>query len=331
VGRRRDVNSDAVVLRPVLELDTGLAVSQAVNPTYSKIDTYHMTACTIDEAVRRVVAVGADPDQIGGVDNFCWPSVQYDAINNPDGKFKAAQLVRANWALRDICLKYGVPLLSGKDSMYIDGNLPGEFGERHRVSGPETLQFTASGVVPDVFRCTTMDFKAAGELVYVLGITEDELGGSEYYDMFGYTGLNVPKVRAEDVFPLYRKVHDAIRQGLVSSVHGIYRGGFGVHLALCAMAGELGVTADLSKMSVMDGLTEDKIIFSETPGRFIVSISPENKDSFEELFHGLQAACVGKVENGSSYTLIGMDGRKWLIANIFELKAAWKKTFGDLI
>jgi phosphoribosylformylglycinamidine synthase len=116
VGADRDVNSDAVVIRPVLDSKKGLVFSQALLPAYSAIDAYHMTSCTIDEAVRRLVAVGANFDRIGGVDNFCWPSIQFHPQDNPDGKFKAAQLVRSCQALRDICLSYEIPLLSGKDS-----------------------------------------------------------------------------------------------------------------------------------------------------------------------------------------------------------------------
>jgi phosphoribosylformylglycinamidine synthase len=139
--------SDAVVVMPLLGVDRGIVASQAMNPFYSEIDTYHMTAVTIDEAVRKVLAVGGDPEHLGGVDNFCWPTIQYHPERNPDGKYKAAQLVRANWALRDYCLSYGIPLLSGKDSMYIDGNLEGPYGERRKVSGMPTLLFTVSSVI----------------------------------------------------------------------------------------------------------------------------------------------------------------------------------------
>ena len=135
IGRGRDVPNDAVVLRPVLTSTKGLAVAQALHPTYALIDAYHMVAASIDEAVRRLLAVGGDLEEIGGVDNFCWPNIQYHPLHNPDGRLKAAQLVRANWALRDTCLAYSIPLLSGKDSMYVDGHLPGAFGERHKVSG----------------------------------------------------------------------------------------------------------------------------------------------------------------------------------------------------
>ena len=139
------------------------------------------------------MAVGGDPDHLGGVDNFCWPTIEYHPTENPDGKYKAAQLVRANWALRDYCLAYGIPLLSGKDSMYIDGNLEGPFGERRKVSGLPTLLFTVCSVIEDIARCVTMDAKFPGDLVYVLGETKNELGGSEYYQMMGSIGLNVPR------------------------------------------------------------------------------------------------------------------------------------------
>jgi phosphoribosylformylglycinamidine synthase len=76
-----------------------LAIAQALNPTYSRIDAYHMVACTIDETVRRLLAVGGSFQHLAGVDNFCWPNIQYHPESNPDGKLKAAQLVRANWAL----------------------------------------------------------------------------------------------------------------------------------------------------------------------------------------------------------------------------------------
>jgi phosphoribosylformylglycinamidine (FGAM) synthase-like enzyme len=190
-----------------------------------------MTACAIDEALRRVIAVGGDCDHVGGVDNFCWPNIQYHPEKNPDGKFKAAQLVRACRALRDVCLAYGIPLLSGKDSMYVDGNLAGRYGISHKVSAPETIQFSAISRVPDIAHCTTMDVKVPGDLVYLLGITRDELGGSEYYEHLGYVGRQVPEVRPETFQPLYRCLQTAIADSLTASVRGIYRGGLAVHAA----------------------------------------------------------------------------------------------------
>lgn len=330
VGREKDVVSDAVVMRPLLGSLRGIAATQALNPTYSSIDPYHMVGCTIDEAVRRLIAVGADPEHIGGVDNFCWPTIQYDPVNNPDGKLKAAQLVRANWALRDYCLAYGIPLLSGKDSMYIDGNLKGRYGESHKVSGLPTLQFTATGVIADVRKCLSMDAKLPGDLVYLLGMTRDELGGSEYYERFGYVGLQVPRVDALEVMPLYQALHAAIEAELVASAHGVYRGGLGVHLALIAMGGCVGITADLGQVPLAATLANDRILYSESAGRFLVTVAPEHEARFEAQLKGLPYARIGVVTEAQQVHITGVQGNVIAAAEVGALKHAWKKTFGAL-
>ncbi|MFZ7112403.1 MAG: phosphoribosylformylglycinamidine synthase subunit PurS [Desulfatiglandales bacterium] len=331
VGKRRDVVSDAVVVRPILESLRGVAVTQVLNPYYGEIDTYHMTAVTIDEAVRRIVAVGGDPGQIGGVDNFCWPTIQYDPRQNPDGKYKAAQLVRSNWALRDTCLAFGIPLLSGKDSMYVDGNLEGPFGERRKISGMPTLLFTASSTIPDISRCVTMDAKFPEDLVYVLGVTRDELGGSEYYQMMGHLGLNVPRVHIDEVRPLYLALHEAIRQGLAASAHAVSRGGLLTHLALAAMAGELGMDIWLGAVPAVPDLSTAHILHSESAGRFLVTVAPEKRTAFEQLFSGLKAACVGSVTESPLLLVRDRQGKIILEEDVFTLKDCWLGPFGGLI
>ena len=331
VGSERDVNSDAAVIRPVLGSDKGLAMAQSLLPAYSAIDAYHMTSCIIDEAVRRLIAVGGNPEHIGGVDNFCWPNIQYHPQDNPDGRFKAAQLVRSCRALKNMCLAYEIPLLSGKDSMYVDGHLPGSYGEIHKVSAPETMQFTAIGVVDDVARCVSMDSKVPGDLVYVLGTTRDELGASEYYEHLGYTGVQVPEVQPDRFRALYRVLHRAVKDELVASVHGIYRGGLGIHLALVAMAGNLGMQINLNHVPVDNIDRNDVVLFSESAGRFIATVNPENKDRFEDLFRDLPCSCVGRVTEETSLTLTGLDDRPIISLTIEALKVAWKKPFGELV
>lgn len=331
VGRQRDIPSDAAVIRPDLESFAGLAFAQALLPTYSQIDAYAMTACGIDEAVRRVLSVGGTLDHIGGVDNFCWPNIQYHPIDNPDGKFKAAQLVRSCRALKAMCEAFGIPLLSGKDSMYVDGHLPGRYGETHKVSALPTLQFSAVSVIDDIEKCVTMDCKVPGDLVYVIGATHDELGASEYYERFGYVGLNVPQVRPERLIPLYRALEAAVSGGLAASVHGIYRGGLGVHLAWVAMAGCLGMEIDLRNVPEEGVTRNDTILFSESAGRFIVTLDPGNRDAFEALFADLPCACAGSVTQDPVLKIFGLDGRIRIEADIFHLKEAWKRPFGGLI
>jgi phosphoribosylformylglycinamidine synthase len=331
VGAERDITSDASVVRPVLDSLKGLAFTQALLPAYSAIDAYHMTACSIDETVRRLVAVGADLNHIGGVDNFCWPNIQYHPIDNPDGKLKAAQLVRACWALRDMCRSYEIPLLSGKDSMYVDGYLPGRYGEMHKVSALETLQFSAISVIDDITRCITMDSKVSGDRVYVLGTTRNELGGSEYYAHLAEVGLNVPQVRSDAFLETYRALSRAIARGMVASAHGIYRGGLGIHLAMVAMGGHLGMQVELDRVP-LDALDRnDQVLFAESAGRFIVTIDPKNREAFESLFKPSVCACIGTVTATPQFEIKGLAQETIVSLAVKDLKSAWKKPFGDLI
>jgi phosphoribosylformylglycinamidine synthase len=324
IGVDRDIPGDASVICPVLGKHTGLAFAQAIIPMYSKIDAYHMTACTIDEATRRLIASGAQIDHIGGVDNYCWPNIQYHPYDNPDGKFKAAQLVRSCQALKDVCMAYGIPLLSGKDSMYVDGHLAGKYGEFHKISALETLQFSAVGRVKNIKQCITLDFKHAGDLVYIVGKTFDEAGASEYYEHFGYTGLNIPQVNTQKNFSLYSAMAKCIELGLLSSAHGIYRGGLAVHLAMCAMAGKLGVDIDIRKISCQKALTNDKRLFSESAGRFIVSLKPENKAAFEDIMKDSDTCHIGQILHTDQFQIIGCEGTTIVNLSLQKMKNAWK-------
>lgn len=324
IGRRRDVPNDAAVLRPVLSSRRGLAVTQALHPTYGQIDTYHMVEASIDECVRRLTAVGGVLDEIGGVDNFCWPSIQYDEQKNPDGRYKAAQLVRANWALRDMCLAYGIPLLSGKDSMYVDGHLPGTFGERHKVSGLPTMQFTAVTVVEDITRCLTMDAKMPGDWVYVLGTTRHELGGSEYYEKFGYVGVTVPKADPAGFFGLYRAVEAAVREGLLASCRAVGRGGIAVHGALKALAGNLGMDWDLGGVPATGDLSPAVMLFSESLGRFLVTVAPDRREAFEAHFKGWPVGLLGRVTEEPVFVIRDGSGREIVRESLEALGRAWR-------
>ena len=333
VGVKHNIPSDAAVTRPVLKSPIGLAFSQTLLPWYSKIDAYHMMTCTIDEAVRRLIAVGGTLDHVGGVDNFCWPDIGYHPQTNPDGRFKAAQLVRACRALKDACLAYEIPLLSGKDSMYVDGHLEGAFGERIKVSALETVQFSATSVVADVMRCQTLDPKAAGDLVYVAGITENELGASEYYDLFNQTGANVPQVNFAASKVLYRAVEKAMNLELPASCHAVGRGGLGIHLALMTMAGGLGMEIDLSRVpSAPETLSDEVLLFSESAGRFILTVPEANRAVFEKLCKGLAVRCAGTVTDRHDHLKInGVRGGSIVNLPCDDLEKAFNQLFGEMI
>jgi phosphoribosylformylglycinamidine synthase len=241
VGRENDGPSDAAIIRPILDSYEGVVVSNGICPRYSDIDTYHMMACAIDEAIRNNVAVGGRIDRMVGLDNFCWPD-PIQSEKTPDGEYKLAQLVRANKALYDFTTAFGVPCISGKDSMkndYLIGTT--------KISIPPTVLFSAMGKIDDARKAVTMDAKRPGDLVYIFGETLNELGGSEYYAMKGYIGNNVPRVDAARAKELYRRLNKSTEEGLVASCHDCSDGGIGVALAETAFAGGLGMEIDRNR------------------------------------------------------------------------------------
>ena len=330
VGRRQEVPTEAAVLRPVLESKAGLAMAQVLLYEYGDIDTYHMVTASVEEGLRRVTAVGGDPLQVGGVDNFCWPTIQYDPKGNPDGRYKAAQLVRACWGLRDACQALGVPLLSGKDSMYVDGRLKGRHGLVQRVSGPPTMLFTATAPVPDLKRVQTLEPKLPGDAVYVLGQTKDELGAGALYNMLGQVGRKVPETDLDASLAMCLKVAQALDKGLLASVCVIGRGGLAYALARMSMAAELGIELDLDLLPAARGLPPLTRLFSESTGRFVVTVDPKRTAELEELMAELPIAQVGRVAKSKTLS-VAAGGRAVMDLGVSQLRKAFTKRFGGMV
>jgi phosphoribosylformylglycinamidine synthase len=213
----------------------------------------------------------------------------------------------------------------------VDGHLQGRYGESHKVSALETLQFSTISIIHDVNKCVTMDSKCPDDLIYILGTTGNELGASEYYEHFGYVGLNVPQVSAEGFKALYKALTRAIDDEIIASAHGIYRGGLGVHLAMVAMGGGLGMNVDLADLPVTEVDRNDVALFSESAGRFIVTIAPENQPAFEKMFAAMPFACIGKVTDSPDVQVKGLEGKPILSVPVGDLKSVWQKPFGALI
>jgi phosphoribosylformylglycinamidine synthase len=297
VGVRRDGPSDAGVLRPVLSRPEGVALSHGICPRYSDIDAYWMMAAAIDEAVRGAVAVGADPDRLAGVDNFCWCD-PVESEKTPDGRYKLAQLVRANKALAHFCRAFMTPCVSGKDSMKNDYS-----GGGAKISIPPTVLFSVMGFVPDVSRVVTSDFKNAGDLVYVLGATHAELGASELAGELGFTSPDVPQVEAVSARRRYKTLHQAITAGLVSACHDCSDGGLAVALAEMAIGGRLGADLDCDAAPGARGLTDLELLYSESTSRLVVTVAPQDRAAFEALFAGQPCGLLGTVTSAPELTL----------------------------
>ncbi len=314
-GEAHDGPGDAGVIRPVAGSKRGIAVSCGIAPKYADLDARSMMACAVDEAVRNLVAVGAKMGTIAGLDNFCWPD-PVQSEKTPDGAHKLAQLVLACETLYDLCVAYDIPLISGKDSMKNDYKI----GDT-KISIPPTVLFTAAAVIGDVTRLVSMDAKRAGDGVYVLGDTLDEMGGSEYLNLLGVPGGAAPQVNPLSARKLYERLHLAIMAGLVASCHDCSDGGLGVALAETAFSGGLGMDLDLSHIGVDNGAVA---LFSESQSRFVVTVPRGKAADFEAAMAGSPVHPLGRTTAEPVLRVLCADGGR-VEADIMELKAAWKK------
>ncbi|CAN5382715.1 phosphoribosylformylglycinamidine synthase subunit PurL [soil metagenome] len=257
VGVKLDGPGDAAVMAPILGSRRGFALGCGIQPRLGDLDPYAMAAAGIDEAVRNVVSVGADPSRIALLDNFCWGDTDRPEV--------LGSLVRAAEACHDLALAYRMPFISGKDS------LKNEFRSANtHIIIPPTLLISAIGIVPDVQQCVSMDLKAAGNDLYLVGVTKDELAGSHFNLVTGREGGSVPVVDQSAAPKIFAALHAAIRAGLVRSCHDLSEGGLAVAAAEMAFAGEVG--ADILRPAELANLSDTVFLFSESTTRFPLEI-----------------------------------------------------------
>jgi phosphoribosylformylglycinamidine synthase len=313
VGAESDGPGDAAVIRPVPGSDRGIVISNGINPKYGDIDPYRMAASAIDETLRQVIAVGGSLERVALIDNFCW--------GNPEKPDRMAGLVLAARACHDMSLAYGTPFISGKDSLYNEYENGGG-----SICIPPTLLVSALGVMEDVNRAVTMDCKRVGDLIYVIGATFSELGGSHYFDIHGFKGNVSPDVDPSRGKAVMDALSSAISKGLVKACHDCSEGGIGVAAAEMAFAGGLGMKLDIGKAPLGEDIERDDfILFSESNSRFIAEVSPEDAMGFERVMKGIDHAAIGRVTEGDIFEVGGRDGALLLSASIKELKEAWQR------
>jgi phosphoribosylformylglycinamidine (FGAM) synthase-like enzyme len=313
VGPSTEGPSDASVIRPKLDSDKGLAIANGINVRYGMIDPYWMAASCIDEAIRQITAVGGKLSHIAILDNFCW--------GNPDKPDRLGGLVRCAQGCYDVALGYQTPFISGKDSFY------NEYAQKGKtLSIPGTLLISAIGLVDNVYRCVTMDFKKPGNLVYVIGETHDEMGGSIYLDTLGHLGRSVPKVNMKKGLKIFKALESAIQQGLVCSAHDCSEGGLAVALAEMVLASGLGLTAVLKKVPFSGRRINEVLLFSESNSRFVIEVEEEHQKSFEKLFSRLPCGLIGRVKQEKEMTVYGLDEKICIKSPVDLLKRSWQKT-----
>ena len=322
VGKERDGPGDAGLIAPIHGDPQGIVVSCGIAPRYSDIDAGAMVAAAIDEAVRNAVCVGVDIDKMAGLDNFCWPD-PIESEKTPDGKFKLAQLVRANRELERICRAYRLPCVSGKDSMKNDyGVWP------NKISIPPTMLFSLFGNHVDVRNTATSNFKQHGQRIYLVGNSKDELGASEvaYHltekNLADGIGGNVPRLpEPERQLDIYRRLSKTIQDGLIRTAHDCSEGGLAVAVAEMCIGGRLGAIIDIDGIGEGDSFSR---LWSESLGRIIVAVDSEHEMQFIEAMSDADIHLIGMVTD--TQNLIIEDGYDELIqADVAALTKSWKE------
>jgi len=316
VGVANDGPGDAAVIQPKLGSSRGLAISCGMNPQYGDLDPYWMALAGIDEAIRNLICVGGREDRIALLDNFCWAKCDDPEV--------LGTLVRAAQACYDGAMAYQAPFISGKDSL--NNEFVCQDGTVIRI--PPTLLISAMSIVDDIDRCVTMDVKRPDNLLFIVGRTNNELGGSHYYKVHGHLGANVPRLDLALAPRIAQRIATAIADGLVASCHDCSEGGLAVALAEMAFAGGYGIDVSLRGLArSKDCSRTDTQLFSESNSRYIVEVTPEDYDAFAKRMLNLPFGQIGTVIEQPRLTIGAEDGRTVVDAEIDMLKQAWQRTF----
>ncbi len=311
-GVQMDAPSDACVLRPLgVRGQAGIAIANGINPEYGKRDPYHMAMAVVDEAIRNLVAVGANPARIALLDNFCW--------GDPLRPETLGTLVEAARGCHDAALLFGAPFISGKDSL--NNEYLGADGQRHAI--PPTLLISSIGVMSDVTRATTMDLKAAGNLLYLVGAFAPTFGGS-HFDLVAAVDDVAAEGSSSEAAPslapstpqVYVAFHRAVTCGLVRSAHDLSEGGLAVAAAEMCIGGRLGLDLELPPGDPLRSL------FGETTGCLLAEIHPTDALAFERQFADLPILCVGRVTDTSALKVSVNDDLLFTVP-ISDLVSAW--------
>jgi phosphoribosylformylglycinamidine synthase subunit PurSL len=318
VGAELDGPSDAAIVRPVLNSRRGVVISCGMNPRYGDLDTYHMAASAIDEAIRNCVAVGADPSRLALLDNFCWGDCEKSET--------LGSLVRAALACHDLSLVLETPFISGKDSLNNEFSFVDSSGKKQTIAIPSSLLISAMGQIADVSQAVTMDLKHADSLLYLVGVTKDELGGSHFVLIHELDGGQVPTVDPGEAKKIFAALHGAINKGLVRACHDLSEGGLAVAAAEMCFAGGIGAEIELAKVPTYEPLSPVKLLFSESNTRFLCEIRPNHANEFEKQLIEVAHACVGRTQAEPRLRIAEQqNGPPWINAELATLKSAWKE------
>ncbi len=281
----------------------GVALAAGICSARNGVDPYDAAWAAVDEAFRNCVAVGADPDRIALLDNFCW--------GNPNLPDRLGGLVRCAWGCHDAAVAYAAPFISGKDSL--NNEYTGVDGRKHAIPG--TLLISALGIVPDVACTVTSDLKAAGDRIYLVDAMMARGGAA-------HSASSPSPDRGREV-GVYRALHAAMRAGLVRACHDLSEGGLAVAAAEMVIGGGLGMVLRLA--DVLGPFEHDDTrLFGETSGRLLVEVAPHHAAAFEACLAGQPCAAVGEVIAEPCLHVLGGSGEPALTVALAALEDAWR-------
>ncbi len=312
-GLKNDGPSDASVTKPLFDSNKGIIISNGINFRFGFIDPYWMAASCIDEALRQIISVGGSLKEVALLDNFCW--------GNPDKPDRLGGLVRAAYGCYTTAKAFGVPFISGKDSLYNEFSVHGK-----STAIPGTLLISAISVIDDVYKAVSMYAKEAGDLIYVVGKTRDELGGSHYYDLYGAVGNNVPKVFYREAKKTFAALSKAAQKGMIRAMHDCSDGGLAVALAEMVFSGGLGAEIFLAEVPYQSASRRnDFLLFSESNSRFVVEVERKKQKEFEKLLKGVDFGLAGCLTSKNNFRIYGLDGLACVDTDARKLKESWQK------
>jgi phosphoribosylformylglycinamidine synthase len=305
-GVMNDGPSDASLIRPrETRTRQAVVISNGINAEFGKLDPGQMAINVMDEAIRNAVAVGADPDRLAILDNFCW--------GDPLNPATLGGLVAAALACRDGAIAYRTPFISGKDSF--NNEYLGKDGGKHAI--PPTLLISTIGVVEDWARGISMDLKRPGGRLYLVGPFAPALGGSHVCLAASLQhGDGVPSCAPAEALASYQALHRAVQAGRVLSLHDLSEGGLAVAAAEMCIGGRLGLALRLS------GTDPLRTCFGETTGCLVAEVAQKDMGAFEALFSGLSCIEIGGVISESLLTI--QNGSENLVnLSLSDLTRAW--------
>jgi phosphoribosylformylglycinamidine synthase len=320
---------DAAVIWPytvVKGTKKAVVLSNGLNPQYGKINVYKMAAGAIEEALRNAVAVGGDINKLSLLDNFCW--------GNPSNPKILGSLVRAANACYDMSKAFGVPFISGKDSLHNEYSIGAK-----KYSIPPALLISAMGIIENAQNTVTMPFKEGADRLFILGYTRNELGGSVFSKINKIKDGVVPSVYPKESKLIMEKIHTAINKGLIEACHDVSEGGIAAAVSEMAFAGQKGAYIDIDKI-LTDGnlhtedeyyysiakLTPSEILFSESNGRFVIEVKNENAEKIKTLFKGSAICEAGFVREDGEVIFESLKEKIKIKERYEKLLKCWKST-----